>query len=389
MEALTDVPGVDLTVRMPDPVWLSDAERLEAWRMLRRARNRLEAAMCRLVGTIERERSFECEDAPTVTSWLVGEGESASVARSTVATARALDDMPATADAFSAGDLDPPRVRLLVRARETSPDLFARDETVLVDTIAGLTAADCRRVVDYWTQAAAPEAAGDAEERAFERRRLHVSSTWAGTVRIDGLLDRQAGAVVQTALDALTDPGNLDPTDVRSPAQRRADALTDLCRDYLDHGNTPVSGGQRPHVTVHVAAEALHGLPAEPCEVDGAGVISPQAARRIACDAAVTRLTLDGDGSPLDVGRATRTIPPAMRRALEARDRGCVICGRPPRWCDAHHIVHWADGGPTSLDNLVLLCRYHHRLVHHGQIQLPPQHTPAATPDPTTRPQRE
>ena len=390
MEALVDLPGVDLVVRIPDPGWLSDRERLETWRELRRARNRLDAALCRLVGVIERDRSFECEDAPTVTSWLVAEGEPASAARAAVSSARALPDMPSTAEAFEAGDLDVPRVRLLVRAREAAPVVFTRDEAVLVDSIGGLSAADSRRVVDYWAQAAAPEAAVEAEERAYERRCLFVSPTWAGAVRIDGVLDRQSGAVVQTALDTLTDAANLDPTDPRSPAQCRADALVEVCRDFLDHGDTPVSGGRRPHVTVHVAAQALCGVPAEPCEVDGAGVITPHAARRLACDSAITTLTVDGDGSPLDVGRATRSVPPSLRRALETRDRGCVICGRPARWCDAHHIVHWADGGPTSLDNLALLCRYHHRLVHQGRIRLPDRYTPPETPTPaTTRRQRE
>ena len=321
-------------------------------------------------------------------SWLVGEGESASAARAVVASARALEEMPATAGAFEAGGLDVPRVRMLVEARETAPDLFARDEAVLVKAVGGLSAADSRRVVDYWVQAAAPEGAADAEERAYQRRCLFVSPAWAGTVRIDGVLDRASGAVVQTALETLTDPGNLDPSDTRTPAQRRADALVDLCRDYLDHGNTPVSGGRRPHLTLHVAAEALCGVPAEPCELDGTGVITPEGARSLACDAAISVLETDAGGGVLDVGRARRTIPPALRRALEVRDRGCVICGRPPRWCDAHHIVHWADGGPTSLDNLVLLCRYHHRQVHHGRIQLPPRFTP---PDPatTTPAQRE
>jgi hypothetical protein len=384
VEALVDAPGVDLMVRLPDPDWLSDRERLKAWRELRRARNRLDAAMCRLVGVIDRDCSFEVEDAPTVTSWLVGEGEPASAARSTVATARALEEIPATAGAFEAGDLDVPRVRMLVKARETALDLFARDEAVLVKAVGGLSAADSRRVVDYWVQAAAPEAAADAEERAHQRRCLFVSPTWAGTVRIDGVLDRASGAVVQTALETLTDPGNLDPSDTRTPTQRRADALTDLCRDYLDHGNTPVSGGRRPHLTLHVAAEALCGVPAEPCELDGAGVITPEGARRLACDAAVTRLTVDTDATVLDVGRATRSVPPSLRRALEVRDRGCVICGRPARWCDAHHIVHWADGGPTSLDNLVLLCRYHHHQIHQGHIQLPAPHTPPETPAPDT-----
>jgi hypothetical protein len=256
-----------------------------------------------------------------------------------------------------------------------APDVFVRDEALLVEAIGGLAAADARRVVDYWVQAAVPEASIEAEERAHRLRRLFVSPTWAGTVRIDGVLDREAGAVVQTALDALTDPANLDPGDTRSPAQRRADALVDVCRDYLDHGDTPVSGGQRPHLTLHVAADALHGHPAEPCELDGAGVTTPRTVRRLACDATISTLHIDADGCAVDVGRATRSIPPALRRALEARDRGCVICGRPARWCDAHHIIHWADGGPTSLTNLVLLCRYHHRQLHDGRIQLPTRYT--------------
>jgi hypothetical protein len=94
VEALTDVPGVDLVVRIPDPGWLSDRERLEAWRVLRRARNRLDAAMCRLVGEIDRDRSCETDDAPTVTSWLVAEGESAPAARAVVASGRVLPEMP-------------------------------------------------------------------------------------------------------------------------------------------------------------------------------------------------------------------------------------------------------------------------------------------------------
>ncbi|MEK7253056.1 MAG: HNH endonuclease signature motif containing protein, partial [Actinomycetota bacterium] len=96
-------------------------------------------------------------------------------------------------------------------------------------------------------------------------------------------------------------------------------------------------------------------------------VITPEAARRIACDATITEIARDGN-SVLDVGRANRSIPATIRRALIARDGGCTHpgCDRPHRWCDAHHIVHWADGGPTSLDNLRLLCRQHHRMTHEG-----------------------
>jgi len=282
-----------------------------------------------------------------------------------------VQHMPCVAEAFERGDLDTLRVRHLAGAREVDTEVFARDEAMLVDTIVGLPARDARTALDYWRQAAAPEATDIAEQRAHDLRRLFVSPTWGGLVRVDGQLGREAGAVVMAALDSLTDPGALDPTDTRSAPQRRADALTDLCRDHLDHGDAPVAGGEKPHVTLHVTRRTLRGEPDEPCELEEAGVVTPRTARRIACDASIIEITEEHAGAALDVGRRTRVVPAATRRALVARDRGCVICGRPARWCDAHHVVHWADGGPTSLDNLVLLCRFHHRGVHEGRTLLP------------------
>jgi hypothetical protein len=128
----------------------------------------------------------------------------------------------------------------------------------------------------------------------------------------------------------------------------------------------------QPRVTVGVDLEALERR-AGPTLVrrvraDGAelGRLSAETLRRIACDAGVTRVVTDGESAPLDVGRTTRVVPPALWRALVVRDGGCVDpgCDRPPGWCDAHHRVHWVDGGATSLDNLELRCRRHHRAVH-------------------------
>jgi hypothetical protein len=119
-------------------------------------------------------------------------------------------------------------------------------------------------------------------------------------------------------------------------------------------------------------------------ETGWAGPITGEAARRIACDAGITRVITDGPSQPLDVGRRTRTVPPALRTALVVRDRGCVFpgCDRPPPWTDAHHLIHWADGGPTTLDNLALLCRRHHRVVHERRWHLTrnPDGTWTATP---------
>ena len=124
--------------------------------------------------------------------------------------------------------------------------------------------------------------------------------------------------------------------------------------------------GERPHVVVTVDLESLEGKPGQRSELEDTGPITPETARRLACDAGVSRVIMRGASEPLDVGRKTPVVPSGMRRALVVRDRGCRFpgCGRPHAWCDAHHVEHWADGGETSLENLVLLCRPHHRAVH-------------------------
>ncbi|HZD16670.1 MAG TPA: DUF222 domain-containing protein [Actinomycetota bacterium] len=130
-----------------------------------------------------------------------------------------------------------------------------------------------------------------------------------------------------------------------------------MCRRYLDSGDRAVVAGERPHVTVTVDLETLAGRVGRRCELDEAGVITPEAARRLACDASVARVITAGRSEPLDVGRRTPVVSPALRRALVVRDGGCRFPGRerPQAWCDAHHVRHWADGGPTALSNLVLL----------------------------------
>jgi hypothetical protein len=118
--------------------------------------------------------------------------------------------------------------------------------------------------------------------------------------------------------------------------------------------------------------QACAGKPARPCELAHTGPIPPETVRRIACDAAVSRVMTMGRSEPLDVGRRTPVVPAAIRRAVIVRDGSCRFpgCDRPPPWCDAHHVVHWADGGHTALSNLVLLCRRHHRMVHEGGFRL-------------------
>ena len=125
-------------------------------------------------------------------------------------------------------------------------------------------------------------------------------------------------------------------------------------------------------MTVTVDTQGLRGDPGTTNELDHVGPTDPETARRLACDASIMRVVLSGRSQPLDVGRRTSVVPAAMRRAVIVRDRHCRFpgCDRPHTWCDAHHVVHWADGGPTALANLLLLCRRHHRLVHQGGFGL-------------------
>ena len=153
----------------------------------------------------------------------------------------------------------------------------------------------------------------------------------------------------------------------RTLAQRRADALTAMAETTLRHGAESLNLAERYQVMVHVTAETLADEDDDRCELECGQPLAVDTARRIACDSGVIRITEDSDGNPLDIGRKSRAVPPAMQRALRSRDGGCRFpgCTR-HRSVDAHHIRHWADGGETALDNLVLLCRHHHRLVHEG-----------------------
>ncbi|HKY47410.1 MAG TPA: DUF222 domain-containing protein, partial [Acidimicrobiia bacterium] len=189
------------------------------------------------------------------------------------------------------------------------------------------------------------------------------SKTFQGMVKVDGLFDPVTADLILTALDAAMAPPPGE--DRRSGRQRRADAWADLARSFLDSGQA--AGTEKPHVIVVTDLDALAGHGGGTHETMSGHVLTPEQVRRYACDCTISRVVFGSDSEPLDIGRATRTVPAAMRRALNIRDRHCQHpsgCDRPARWCDAHHRQHWADGGPTALWNLTLLCRYHHTLEH-------------------------
>jgi hypothetical protein len=152
---------------------------------------------------------------------------------------------------------------------------------------------------------------------------------------------------------------------------RRADALALMAESFLAHGAIEAAGAERHQIVVHVAQETLRDRTAGCCEIEHGPSIAAETARRLSCDASVVVLTENEDGEPLNVGRKTRTISAPLRRALKSRDKGCRFPGcANSRYMDAHHIDHWANGGETKPSNLLSLCRFHHRAVHEGGIQI-------------------
>ncbi|MEU7973850.1 DUF222 domain-containing protein [Micromonospora sp. NPDC049089] len=241
---------------------------------------------------------------------------------------------------------------------------------------------------------AAAQAALDAEARRASRdRHLTLSEQTDGRLRLRGTLDTETAGLLRAAIDPLTAPSG--PDDTRSPGQRRHDALADMCRLALRTGELPDSGGDSAQIVVTTSYDGLTRQLSTGA-LDIGLKLTPDTVRRLACDAAILPTVLGGAGQPLDVGRQRRLITGPLRRALVLRDQGCAFpgCDRPPRGCHAHHIRHWADGGPTSLTNAVLLCGHHHRHVHQTDwvVRLGddghPEFIPPAWLDPEQLPRR-
>jgi hypothetical protein len=352
---------------------LPDARVEEDFAELHRAVEQLEVERLRRLAEIERRGLHERDGFLSAAAWLVSRFKVAwGAAREHVRIARALDHMPSTRRALEEGEISMSAIRVLVAVRDVSADAFERCEPQLVEAARIHSVSDLQRVAAFWREAVEREQALGGEDRLRARRRLHASVSLLGMVRVDGELDPETGESLLTALRAVLDAeARSGAADDQTPAQRRADALGEICRQWLDLAERPSVVGERPHVMVTVDADALASRRGAG-ELDHAGPVDVDAVRALACDASVMRVVMSGRSEPLDVGRRTPVVPPSMRRAVIVRDRRCRFpgCRRPHTWCDAHHVVHWAEGGPTALANLLLLCRRHHRMVHWGRFHL-------------------
>ena len=344
---------------------------------IRRSIDRLEAEFIRRLHRFHCARGAQADGGGSTVSWLRRCGMTAKAAAYRVHLARTLGDLPATLDSARAGRASFSNVTMIAHlAEDVGVEQVAPLETILVGAAETLGPGAMRTLTQATRLRIDPDGVLADDNRAHERRWFECEQTYGGVFVLRGELDAEGGALVKTAIDALSH--GISRGETRLASQRRADALVDLAATQLRCGDHRDVHGQRPHLTVTVSAETLRsGVDAEPAALSGVGPIHPETARRLACDAVRTVVTVAprAAGSswtarstsvkPLSVGRATRTIPAHIRTALNLRDQGCRFpgCDRPPAWTDGHHIIHWPDG-PTELDNLVSLCRPHHRAVH-------------------------
>jgi hypothetical protein len=362
----------------------------------------------RALAECDRHRDWAEEGFASCADWLAWRiGVTRNTANEKVRAARALEALPLISEAMGRGEISFSKVRALTRAATRE------NEAELLTYARAASTASLERLVRGWKTLGRLEEA-KAERLRHRLRSFSVFPSEDGMYVVKGVVSPEVGALLMRAIEAAGDAlyreqprsgsgGHPDDAERPAPEQLRADALGLVAEQALvagfgrqglgrsvegegsgcdresapvgeeGDGHAPISGSraERYQVVLHVEPETLreHGEPGI-SELEDGTRVSAETARRLACDAALVEVRTGADGSVLDVGRRSRTIPPALRRALEARDRGCRFPACGLRFTDAHHIEHWADGGETSLKNTLLLCRRHHRLVHENGYRI-------------------
>jgi hypothetical protein len=358
--AVDDLQALDLDDLDADAVAL----------LLLEGRRQIERAEATWSQAIDRydARAWWKGEARSMKAWLRARCRMApGTAAVRLRSARRLRDLPLVTEAYLAGDVSTAQVSTITRAVTDERVEAARAaEGVFVDAARHLDATELGKVVAHWRALVDPDGTRDDHDAAADARRLSVSPVGEGTA-LDGWLGGEGGEGVRQAL--ATEMARLrGKDDPRRPEQLRADALASICAQYLQQTGLPRRRGLLYGVNVTVSWETLTGRANDPGWLEHGGTVPAETARRLACDADVARILTGPRCEPLDVGRRCRTVTPAIWKALVVRDGGCVSpgCDAPLAWLHAHHLIHWADGGPTSLDNMVLVCGTHHHDQHEG-----------------------
>ena len=287
---------------------------------IERAGRVLEAERGRGVAELERRKVYAADGHLSAAAWLAHrQGLSSSVAEGRVRRARALEAMPAVARAFGEGEVSESAVHVLASAQEVAPEAFARSEPALLEAARTMGIGELRRVTGTWRIAADPLRALGDEDRRHERRRLDVCPDPDGMTRVHGELDAEDGQGLITAIRAQMDAEirSVSGPDARTPTQRRADALGEICRQWLASRERPTVGGERPHVVVTIDLETLLERSGRRGELEDTGSITPETARRLACDADVTRVVTEAPPSHSN----SAGVPRSCRRGCEGRSR--------------------------------------------------------------------
>jgi len=401
-----------------------------------RAVNKVRAAHTAAIGQARASGMWAIDGYSTSTSWLRDTHRlDGGRARALELTATWLDEHPRTRDAHQRGEVTAEHIAAIRRVTAAHPQrarAYPLFEEELLKVAANSDPMVTLAVLKAWADAIDPSPGDEESEKSHENRSFFLSPVgdhWD----LRGTLPSAQGAELAGILNEIMAARRRDSADfaLDPPAARRADALMDLARGAADamttrpgdqagkgllgpgarsrarvivtvpllritdpNSETATSSATTPDCDPETAALADHetGTLADPglsltesmsdpmmvaatwrCgNGPGSGFLAMREVLRLSCDAEVQRLVVDSDSQPLDIGRATRVVPPAMRTALEMRDRGCIMpgCHRPPSWCEAHHIQHWSAGGSTSLPNLVLLCSRHHHELHNDKWSL-------------------
>ena len=349
------------------PAWIQQGDGAMGERLIkaREWMDRMEGYFADGLRSFDRSGEYGADGALSTTAWLRWKCKlCGGAAMERVEVARQLSQLPKFEAALARGDIGYQHVAVMARSAEhVGAAAVRKEEGNLLKAAQAMDPGQFVGVAKSFEHKVDAEGALAEANRAYSRRYLHISEPRDGSIRLDGLLDAEGGATLKTALGALMKPSKNDD---RSSGQRQADALVELSRRQLSGKGLPDVAGQRPHLIIRASADTVAGLPGAPAgQLESGGTIHAETVRRFACDSAITRITGRAELEH-EISHASRTISASLRRKLEARDDRCVFegCDMPGRWTDGHHLIHWADGGPTTLENLALLCRGHHIKVH-------------------------
>jgi hypothetical protein len=323
-----------------------------------------------LIAEFDRRNGWSDAATQSCAHWLNWKcGIAMGAAREKVRVAHSLEKLPKISEAMASGKLSYSKVREITRVAEP-----ATEEYLLMIAEHG-TAQHVEKLVRAYRRCQEAEELS-REARQQQTRAVSVRYDDDGSLVLNCRLPAEAGARVMKALDLAGEelPKDVPAGTPKQPVSfsaRRADALALVAESFLAHGAIEAAGAERYQIVVHVAEETLRHRTAGCCAFEHGPSMAAETARRLSCDASVVALVESEDGEPLNVGRKTRTISAPLRRALNARDKGCRFPGcANTRYIDAHHVEHWANGGETKPGNLVSLCRFHHHAVHEGGVRV-------------------